>query len=128
MSAKTALAITQRGTLLAFCEARRDNRGDWGEIDILLRRSTDRGASWSNVKKVAQVAGPHAKNPVSLAQKLAKPDTLTYNNPLVIADRAGTIHLLFCLEYARAFYCASTGDGENFSAPVESQHVWKERL
>ena len=39
------LVVTAKGTLLAFCEARRGSKGDWGAIDLLLRRSTDRGAA-----------------------------------------------------------------------------------
>ena len=39
------LAMTPGATLLAFAEGRRDARGDFGDIDIILRRSTDRGAT-----------------------------------------------------------------------------------
>ena len=42
-----ALAVTPSGTVLAFCEGRRNAGGDSGDIDILLRRSTDGGMSWS---------------------------------------------------------------------------------
>ena len=41
-----ALITTQKGTLLAFCEARRKGAGDTGKIDLVLRRSTDGGQSW----------------------------------------------------------------------------------
>jgi len=37
------LVTTRRGTVLAYCEARKSDKGDWGTIDILLRRSTDGG-------------------------------------------------------------------------------------
>ena len=42
-----ALAVTKKGTVLAFCEGRRAGGGDSGAIEILLRRSVDNGASWS---------------------------------------------------------------------------------
>jgi sialidase-1 len=44
---------------------------------------------------------------------------VTYNNPVAITDRDGTVHLLFCLEYARCFYICSKDDGLTWSSPVE---------
>src|SRR5688572_23336838 len=52
------VVATGKGTLLAYCEARKSERGDWGTIDILLRRSSDDGKSWSERRKIAQVDGP----------------------------------------------------------------------
>jgi sialidase-1 len=95
-------------------------RGDWGPIDIVLRRSTDRGATWSPMRIIANVEGPKSKNPVALAQNLANPTDVTYNNPVAIADhKSGAIHFVFCLEYMRAFYMRSNDDGQTFSKPVE---------
>ncbi|NBV22661.1 MAG: exo-alpha-sialidase [Proteobacteria bacterium] len=113
------VVVTKRGTVLAYCEARKSDRGDWGQIDIMLRRSTNNGASWLPRAKIAEVPGPKAKNPVALAQKLATNDEVTYNNPVAIADAYGTVHFLFCLEYARCFYMRTDDDGVTFSAPVE---------
>jgi sialidase-1 len=114
------LVATKKGTLLAYCEARKSDRGDWGTIDLLLRRSTDGGRTWSAPRNVARVKGPHRKNPVALAQKLARSDDVTYNNPVAIADhRTGAVHFLFCLEYMRCFYQRSDDDGQTFPAPVE---------
>jgi len=42
-----ALAVTPRGTVLAFAEGRRASAGDAGKIDLLVRRSTDGGETWS---------------------------------------------------------------------------------
>lgn len=113
------LAVTPKGTLLAWCEARKSARSDWGTIDLLMRRSTDGGKTWSEPRKVAEVEGPHKKNPVALAQKLGNPDDVTYNNPAVIVDSRGGVHFLFCLEYMRCFYTRSEDDGQTFSKPVE---------
>ena len=38
---------------------------------------------------------------------------------MLIADRDGTVHMLFCLEYMRVFYQRSTDDGLTFTTPVE---------
>ena len=113
------IVTTKRGTVLAYCEARKGDRGDWGTIDILLRRSTNNGASWQPRVKIADVPGPKAKNPVALAQKLATAGEVTYNNPVAIADAHGAVHFLFCLEYARCFYLRTDDDGVTFSKPVE---------
>src|SRR6185312_9179104 len=77
------VVVTKAGTVLAYCEARESDRGDWGTIDILLRRSTDGGKTWDNPRKIADVPGPKTKNPVALAQKLANTDDVTYNNPVM---------------------------------------------
>jgi sialidase-1 len=42
-----AIIVTQKGTLLAFCEGRKKGRGDSGDIDMLLKRSEDGGKTWS---------------------------------------------------------------------------------
>jgi sialidase-1 len=119
------LVVTAKGTLLAYAEARKSDRGDWGTVDIVLRRSTDGGAHWSPTRVIARVRGEHRKNPVALAQKLADPSDVTYHNPVAIADRNGTVHFLFCQEYMRAFYMRSTDDGQTFSAPVEITDTFK---
>ncbi|HVJ85653.1 MAG TPA: sialidase family protein [Caulifigura sp.] len=112
------LAVTANGTVLASCEARRV-RSDWDMIDILLRRSEDGGRTWSKAEKVVDVPGPKTKNPVALRLKNVKPTDVTYNNPVLIADRDGTVHFLFCLEYFRCFSMSSKDDGRTWSAPVE---------
>ena len=115
------IVVTAKGTVLAWCEARKRPAGvsDWDDIRILLRRSTDDGKSWSTPKSIAYVEGPKRKNPFALRMKNVDPADVTYNNPVLIADRDGTVHMLFCLEYERAFYQRSVDDGLSWSKPVE---------
>jgi sialidase-1 len=113
------IVVTRSGAVLAYCEARRTGKSDWDTIDILLRRSADGGRTWSAPQEMADVPGPKSKNPVALAQKLANPNDVTYNNPVAIVDRSGVVHFLFCLEYARCFYLRSNDDGKSWTRPVE---------
>jgi sialidase-1 len=111
------IAATPKGTLVAYCEARKSH-SDWGSIDLQVRRSTDGGATWSEPRRIGEVAGPHAQNP--LVKKARKPDEITFNNPVMIADRkTGAVHFLFCIEYMRCYHSRSDDDGATFSQPVE---------
>ena len=114
------LVVTKQGTLLAYCEARKSTSGDWGTTDILLRRSTDGGRSWGPHRKIVTPPTNVKKNPVALAQKLARPDEVTMNNPVAVVDHlTGAVHFLYCVEYARCFDLRSDDDGQTFSEPVE---------
>ncbi|PYI57378.1 sialidase family protein [Paenibacillus flagellatus] len=74
-----SLLVTREGTVLAFCEARRNGAGDAGDIDIVLRRSADHGATW----------GPWTR--------IADDGANTIGNPCAVQDReTGTIWLLLC--------------------------------
>ena len=41
-----ALITASNGDLLAFCEGRKEGRGDSGDIDLLMKRSSDGGKTW----------------------------------------------------------------------------------
>ena len=65
--------------MLAFCEGRKHSRADAGEIDTLLRRSTDGGRTWDEARVVATDPGMTVGNPAP-----------------VVEARTGTIWLLLC--------------------------------
>lgn len=44
-----ALIVSPQGTLLAFAEGRKNNLGDSGNIDLVLKRSKDNGKTWSKL-------------------------------------------------------------------------------
>lgn len=53
-----AITRTDKGTLLAFAEGRVDGGGDSGDIDLVLRRSTDNGRTWGPLHIVGDI-GPN---------------------------------------------------------------------
>lgn len=98
------IVVTAKGTFLAYCEARRTTGSDWDDIDILMRRSLDGGATWEPAQTLVRhdIYGPGPAN-----------------NPCAIADqRTGAIHFLYCYNYAHAFYMRSDDEGATFSPPV----------
>lgn len=113
------IVVTAKGSVLAYCEARLTGKSDWDTIDILLRRSTDGGKTFSPPVKIADVPGPKTKNPVALARNAAKAEDVTYNNPVAFAERDGTVHILYCLEYMRCFAIRSDDDGVTWTKPEE---------
>ena len=58
-----SLVITQQGTLLAFCEGRKDGPHDWGDVALLSRRSDDQGKTWSAPQVVWDDLGHTCGNP-----------------------------------------------------------------
>ncbi|MFI8236226.1 exo-alpha-sialidase [Streptomyces sp. NPDC085866] len=58
-----ATVVTRRGTVLAFAEGRHTGAADTGDIDVVLRRSTDGGCTWGPLKVVAAGHGDTRGNP-----------------------------------------------------------------
>jgi sialidase-1 len=117
------MIVTAKGTVLAYCEARKFTIADRGEIEIHLRRSTDGGRTWSPPKQVAHLGPRLPRNPHIPEDKKKKniggPNEQTVNNAVAIAARDGTVHLLYCVEYMRTFHLRSDDDGVTWSKPVE---------
>jgi sialidase-1 len=64
-----ALLATPKGTLLAFCEGRKNSRSDTGKIDVLLRRSTDGGKTWLRLQVVADDGANTVGNPCPVVER-----------------------------------------------------------
>jgi sialidase-1 len=60
------LAVSERGTVLAFCGGRVDNCRDEGNIDVLLRRSSDGGRSWGPLQVLADDGPNPCKIPLPI--------------------------------------------------------------
>ena len=111
------IVVTQKGTVLAYCEARKNSSSDWGEIEIHLRRSTDGGRTWMKSQHIAHQAVRIEGNP---RKAEGGEQEQTVNNPVAIVDReTGAIEFLYCVNYARCFSMRSTDDGLTWSTPVD---------
>ncbi len=97
-----AVVVSRTGVILAFAEGRKDGRGDYADVNLMLKRSRDNGATWSEARVIVD-DGDH-----------------TMGNPCPIYDaRTSTVHLLFCRENRQVFAIRSTDDGEHWSVPTE---------
>ncbi len=113
-----ALLPAPNGALLAFCEGRVGGLSDSGNIDLLLKRSEDGGATWQDVQVVWNDGGN------------------TCGNPCPVVDRTtGAIHLLMTwnlgeddegkiiagkgADTRRVYVCESKDNGRTWSAPRE---------
>ncbi|WP_406452264.1 exo-alpha-sialidase [Streptomyces sp. NBC_01622] len=64
-----AVVRTNDGTLLAFAEGRVLNCGDAADIDIVVKRSTDDGATWSPLQVVNHGGGDTHGNPAPVVDR-----------------------------------------------------------
>jgi sialidase-1 len=64
-----ALLTTDKGTLLAFCEARMASVSDAASTDIALRRSLDNGKTWTTAQVVAHFPNYTVGNPAPVQDR-----------------------------------------------------------
>lgn len=106
------------GRLFSFCEGRANNAGDFGDINIVLKRSDDRGKTWSAIKTVVDYDSLQAGNPAPVVD-LADPAYpggrifLFYNTG---NNHEGEVRKGNGLR--EAWYITSTDQGETWSPPV----------
>ena len=108
-----SIVCTDRGTVIACYECRYG--GDWSAMDLVIRRSTDGGKTWSDRILVApgnQIDAVH--------------------NGILFAD-GDVVHLVWHRNYRQAYYTRSLDDGLTWSEPREitaaydalrSQYKW----
>jgi sialidase-1 len=64
-----SLLVTKRGALLAFCEGRKNSGRDTGDIDLLVKRSTDGGRTWGAPQVVADRGSDTVGNPCPVVER-----------------------------------------------------------
>jgi len=113
-----ALTVTKKGTILAFCEGRKNSASDTGDIDLLLKRSTDGGRTWSK-QQVVWDDGPNTcGNPAPVVD--AETGTvwllLTWNPG---GENEGRIEDGTAKDTRRVFVTCSKDDGLTWAEPAE---------
>ncbi|MEI8111874.1 MAG: sialidase family protein [Chitinophagia bacterium] len=106
------------GVLMAFCEGRKSNSSDFGDIDIVMKTSKDGGLTWGPLKVVVDRDSLQAGNPAPVIDLLDNryPQgrvLLFYNtgNQPENTIRKGT-------GQREVWYIASTDGGLNWDKPV----------
>ena len=65
-----AIIALKNKEILAFAEGRVNNSGDFGDINIVMKRSADKGKTWSPVKVLVNYASLQAGNPAPVVDML----------------------------------------------------------
>jgi sialidase-1 len=111
-----ALVRTTNGTLLAFCEGRKYSRSDTGKIDLILKRSTDGGTSWSQQQVVWSDSTNVCGNPCPVLDEQTGEVwlLLTWN---LGSDTEAMISRGMSRDTRRVFVTHSTNDGLTWAKP-----------
>jgi sialidase-1 len=106
------------GKLLAFCEGRVDHAGDFGDINIVLKTSTDGGNTWSALQTVVDYDKLQAGNPAPVVDLL---DPAYPKGRIFLFYNTGNNHegeVRKGQGLREVWYISSTDGGKSWSEPV----------
>ena len=113
-----AVIATANGDLLAFAEGRKNGCSDTGDIDLVVKRSSDNGRTWEPLTVVWD-AGPNtAGNPAPVLDASSGRIILLSTHNLGI-DREPEIINQTAQDTRRVFRLISEDDGRSWSEPHE---------
>jgi sialidase-1 len=113
-----SLLTTLRGTVLAFCEGRKKGRGDSGDIDLVLRRSDDGGATWGPLEVIDDDGPNTTGNPCPVVDRDTGTIWMTLTRNLG-ADSQRQILAGTSRGTRTVWAMKSTDDGRTWSKPLE---------
>ncbi|OQP54710.1 sialidase family protein [Niastella populi] len=111
-----AIVTTNNGTLLAFCEGRRNNAADAGDIDMLVKRSTDGGRTWSAQQVIWDDSANTCGNPCPVVDAETGAICLLMTHNLG-DDKEGDIIKKLSRSTRTVWISRSRDDGLTWSAP-----------
>jgi hypothetical protein len=113
-----SVIVTPSGTLLAFAEGRQGSAADSGNIDLVLRRSVDGGASWSPMQVLVDNGQDSASNPCPVVDRatgtiwlISTRNRGTDREADIVAGRSHATPTVWVMN--------SRDDGVTWSTPVE---------
>ena len=113
-----SVIVTAKGTVLAFCEGRKAGTSDAGDIDLLLKRSSDGGKTWGKKQVVWDDGANTCGNPCPVVD--AKTGTvwllLTHN---LGTDTESAIVAGKSRGSRTVWITSSTDDGATWAKPTE---------
>jgi len=112
-----SLIVTPKGTVLAFAEGR-EGRSDAGNIDLVMKRSTDNGKTWKEQKIVWDDAGNTCGNPCPVVDQSTGRIILFMTwNPGPGGEGGTTDEEIEAAR--RPYMCTSDDDGRTWSEPMD---------
>ncbi|MDZ4858125.1 MAG: sialidase family protein [Candidatus Hydrogenedentes bacterium] len=117
-----AIITTLNGTLVAFCEGRRESTSDFGDIDLVLKRSFDKGKTWQPLQLVIDDGTYSCNNPAPVVDKETGAIVLVFSKHP--GDDTESEILGGAAQPCTVWVSRSADDGATWSAPNEiSQQV-----
>lgn len=122
-----SLVQTTKHTLLAFAEGRASDNYDWGNINLVYKRSTDDGDSWSALSQVVGAGQGTWGNPTAVVDQSNNKIWLFMSwNPAGYSQHgsAGTTQITEW-DQRRVYVTSSDDDGVSWDTPVNISEAVK---
>ncbi|MEV4628107.1 sialidase family protein [Micromonospora sp. NPDC049523] len=124
-----SLVRTRANTLLAFAEGRASDNRDWGNINLVYKRSTDNGGTWSGLREVVGAGQGTWGNPTAVVdQSNGKIWLFMSWNPAGYSQNGddGTTRIT-AWDHRKVYVSSSTDDGVSWSDPADLTATLKPR-